>query len=54
MYLARSNSFRGGADAVRTLLADFRRAPGSEVPVLWQGHHHGEQLFGFQGQRRVA
>ena len=43
-----------GADAVRSLFADFRKAPGGVVPVLRQGQHHGEQPFGFQGQPRVA
>lgn len=45
---------QGGTDAVRTLLADFRQAPGGVVPVLRQGQHHGEQPFGFEGQPRVA
>ena len=43
-----------GADAVRSLFADFRKAPGGVVPVLRQGQHHGEQPFGFQGQASVA
>ena len=45
---------QGGANAIRTLLADFSQAPGGVVPVLRQGQHHGEQPFGFQRQSRVA
>ena len=45
---------QGGANAVRSFFADFRKAPGGVVPVLRQGQHHGEQPFGFQGQTRVA
>ena len=45
---------QGGTNAVRTLLADFRKPPGGVVPVLRQGQHHGEQPFGFEGQPRVA
>ena len=44
---------QGRADAVRTLLADLRKAPGGVVPVLWQGQHHGEQPLGFQRQARI-
>ena len=40
--------FYGGANAIRTLLADFSQAPGGVVPVLRQGQHHGEKPFGFQ------
>ena len=46
--------FQGGADAVRSFLADFREPPGGVVPVLRQGQHHGEQPFGFQRQSRIA
>ena len=45
---------QGGTNAVRTLLADFRKPPGGVVLVLRQGQHHGKQPFGFQGQPRVA
>lgn len=45
---------QGGANAIRTLLADFSQAPGGVVSVLRQGQHHGEQPFGFQRQSRVA
>ena len=45
---------QSGANAVRILLADFRKASGGVVPVLRQGQHHGEQPFGFQRQFRVA
>lgn len=41
---------QSGSDAVHTLLADFRQAPGGVVPVLRQGQHP----FGFQRQPRVA
>ena len=45
---------QSGANAVRILLADFRKASGGVVPVLRQGQHHGEQPFGFQRQPCVA
>ena len=45
---------QSGANAVRIILADFRKASGGVVPVLRQEQHHGEQPFGFQRQFRVA